>query len=404
MHSLNTNDFDLYDLLESIIIKYQIETLYKMKISFSFDPKVGKGFHGDNEKIEKIFDFIFRYFLGFSNNLKITLKVTLDANENISFQVINNSIGLNQIDEEKFYTLYHQVEFQLIENYIKQMNGHITLDNKLGSGALFDFSISLEKASNVQSDDFTIFVDKKVLVVSASDSWLEIIMHLLVTFGMDVSISKNTSHDLSIIKNKNIDYDLVLIDWNLSKEQSIDTYRLINSIFAIDFNKIVMFGSGVIENMSEDVEEACIEHYLQKPVDPKIFYELLHGLFTQDKPNTINTTVQEESSTTIISNKFDSITTFDTQYGLGLLMGDETIYLKMLYNVLQYKNIDFLALHEDELQVKLYSLDGLLVSIGAHDLSKKVFQIEEKMDKTLLNEFVSGFHELIDEIETKVID
>ena len=152
-----------------------------------------------------------------------------------------------------------------------------TTSGSFQKGSRFIFEIELEKYE--KKIPFTMFRGKKVLIVDDSNSWLEILDHLMHSFGLEVHLARSGKEAIGILKNNLKEFDLILIDWNMPELDGIKTCKIIEEELHINTNKIVLISAYSLEIVAEALNEAKIGRYIHKPVNPSILNDMLCEIF-----------------------------------------------------------------------------------------------------------------------------
>ena len=126
---------------------------------------------------------------------------------------------------------------------------------------------------------FTIFNNKKALVVDDCQSWLSILDHLMHSFGLDVDTVSSGEEAIELLKENKNKYDLIIVDWNMPKLNGIETCKIIDKELHIDSEKIILISAYTQESLMEGIKEAKISHYLHKPINPSYLNDMLNEIF-----------------------------------------------------------------------------------------------------------------------------
>jgi CheY-like chemotaxis protein len=187
------------------------------------------------------------------------------------------------------YLLVKQIQVQLkkyggtglglaiSKQLVEMMNGKIWIESQIGVGSKFIFEIELEQKDKELI--FTIFSNKKALVVDDCQSWLDILSNLINSFGLEVDTVNSGENAIELLKNNREKYDLIIVDWNMPGLDGIETCKIIDKDLHINSEKIILISAYSEDSLLEGIKEAKISHYLHKPINPSSLNDMLNEIF-----------------------------------------------------------------------------------------------------------------------------
>lgn len=231
----------------------------------------------------------------FTDSGEVGLTVTKAQKENfIRFEVKDTGIGLTPEQIKKLFTSFSQADSSTTKKYggtglglsiskelVELMSGNIWIESDIGKGSKFIFEIELEKHNKDESYSF--FDGKKVLIVDDCSSWLNVLNHLMTTFGFVTTTSKSGQEAIAIIKEKPNDYDLILIDWKMPGLDGIETCKIMREELNIDAKNIILVSAYLEDELVEGIKKTKIDNYLNKPVNPSELNDMLSEIFLGKK-------------------------------------------------------------------------------------------------------------------------
>jgi PAS domain S-box-containing protein len=285
-------NFDLFKTIENVtnLIEVKVETK-DIDLTVNYDPKLGKEFYGDSLRLNQILTNLLSNAIKFTDHGEVGLVVTKIGENRVRFEISDTGIGLTNEQIKNLFRSFTQADSTTTKKYggtglglaiskqlVEIMNGKIWCESKLGIGSKFIFEIDLEKKK--EESPFTMFNGKKALIVDDCQSWLDILEHLMNSFGINVTSVNSGTKAIEIFKNTNKDeYDLILVDWNMPELDGIETCKILEHELHIDSHKIILISSYAKESLQEGIKEAHIDYFLQKPINPSLLNDILSELF-----------------------------------------------------------------------------------------------------------------------------
>jgi CheY-like chemotaxis protein len=115
------------------------------------------------------------------------------------------------------------------------------------------------------------------LVVDDSQSWQNIIEHLLINFGFKTDTALSGKEAISKIREERKKFDAVILDWNMPELDGISTAKELKNI---DENiKIIMISAYKESDIENEAKKLDINFFLEKPINPSELNDMLSDLF-----------------------------------------------------------------------------------------------------------------------------
>lgn len=158
---------------------------------------------------------------------------------------------------------------------IDAMGGFIEVDSTAGLGTTFHITLDLEKACEQEED--MLLPDWNMLVVDDNESVCETVLGSLKNIGVNADYS--LSGEDAIVKaverhEKHDDYHVILIDWQLSGIDGIETARIIREKTGEDV-PILLMSAYDGSDIEQEAKEAGISGFISKPLfRSTLFYGL----------------------------------------------------------------------------------------------------------------------------------
>ncbi len=288
---IEKGNFDLFKVIESVVNLVELKIEEKsLDVTVAYEPQVGKEFYGDSLRINQILTNLLSNAVKFTHSGEVGLVVSKASENRVRFEIKDTGIGLSKMQIERLFSSFTQADSTTTKKYggtglglaiskelVELMNGKIWVESELGVGSRFIFEIELEKREKEKS--YTMFTGKKVLIVDDCQSWLDILDHLMHSFGLNVHTVHSGKEAIAELKDKKDQYDLLLIDWNMPELDGIETCKIIEKELNIDSKKIILVSAYSKESLIQGIKEAHIDHYLHKPVNPSELNDILSEVF-----------------------------------------------------------------------------------------------------------------------------
>ncbi len=160
---LSYNKFNIHDTINEISHIYKTSAINKgLKYIYEIDEDISKKLMGSNDNLVEILSNLLDNAIKFTDDGYIKLIVTLNKNKKnsqlITFSVEDSGIGISNIDLNKIYSAFTQLNnsknnkypgtglgLTIVKNLVEQMGGTIWVESTLGSGSIFNFSLTFEK-------------------------------------------------------------------------------------------------------------------------------------------------------------------------------------------------------------------------------------------------------------------
>ncbi|MFT5252019.1 MAG: signal transduction histidine kinase/CheY-like chemotaxis protein [Flavobacteriales bacterium] len=294
--------FNLKQLLQDIKNSL-IEVAVKNQNHFELiiDDSIPENLIGDPTKLSQIFMNLINNALKFTKNGSVIIRANLvsfqEENTLIAFEIEDTGIGIGPDKLETVFESFAQGSIEINRKYggtglgltiVKKLTtllgGQIKLKSILGKGSVFSFDLLFRVNENKQiikeshiEYDFSLLLDKKVLIVEDNKINQMITKRMLESKGIICEVIDNGEDSIKAVKEKH--YDLVLMDVHLpgingtiatQKIREFDTLIPIIALTAIslDENREMLLSFGM-----NDV--------ITKPFVPEEFYiGLLRNLTT----------------------------------------------------------------------------------------------------------------------------
>jgi CheY-like chemotaxis protein len=243
----------------------------------------------------------------FTESGEIGLYISKVSKDRVRFEVKDSGIGLSPMQQSKLFHSFSQADGSTTRKYggtglgltiskqlVELMGGNIWVESALGVGSSFIFEIELEQRDST-TKAFTLFSDKKVLIVDDNASWHDILENTLTMFDIKVEHAYDAYEAIKKAYECEGSFDLILMDWNMPQIDGIEATKMINQMCGGCSKRavcvrdlpptVVMLSSFRQESVVKLAKEVGIDIFLQKPVNPSLLNDILSGIFLGDVTN-----------------------------------------------------------------------------------------------------------------------
>jgi PAS domain S-box-containing protein len=241
-------------------------------------------------------------------------KVTLNINKtggfggdaDITFEVIDNGIGISEEQQERLFESFTQADASISQRYggtglglalsrriVEIMGGDIGVESRVGEGAKFYFTIItkiIKEGSRIgkkmTADEINTsmpgrhydFKDNTILIAEDIEINKEIISAILDETGISIDYAANGAMAVSLFRASPSKYDLILMGVNMPV---MDGYEATQVIRAIDSDKarnipIIAMTANVFKEDIEKCLEVGMNDHTGKPFEPDKLIEVIN--------------------------------------------------------------------------------------------------------------------------------
>ena len=289
---INKTDFDLFEVIDNSVNLIELKAHEKnLEIIVDYDVSIGKTFYGDGLRIGQILTNLCSNAVKFTASGEIAIAVKKLSEKRVRFEVKDTGIGLTPEQQKKLFQSFSQADGSTTRKYggtglglaiskqlVELMNGKIWVESVYGLGSKFIFEIELVEAQEANKE-FSMFQDRKVLIVDDNKTWRDILESILKSFALHVDTASSGQKALEILDKDQTKYDLIIMDWNMPGLDGIETSKVVKEKYHIEAPHIIMVSAFKQESVMKLAKESGIDTFIQKPVNPSVLNDTLSDLF-----------------------------------------------------------------------------------------------------------------------------
>lgn len=293
---IEESEFDINEKIDNIKKSLQeIAKLNNVKLSFNIDPTIPKLLIGDKTKLYQILVNLISNAIKFSENGNVTTNLKLISKTNqeivINFEVIDDGIGIPLEKQETIFEDFTQgspdinkkfggtgLGLTIVKKLLKHLGSDIQLVSEEKKGSTFSFKLSFKTDKNyaeLNGDlDFSVFKNKKFLIVEDNNITQVITQKLIEKHGATSTIASTGEEALELVKDNF--YDIILMDINLPDFNG--------DVVALEIRKtnshtpIIAFTAIHNEEYIKKISEIGMNDHITKPVNTRSFYQKIINL------------------------------------------------------------------------------------------------------------------------------
>ncbi len=270
-----------------------------LELKIDYDKKIPEILIGDPVRLHQIILNLVSNAVKFTNKGDINVSVRLMKDEQtsvmIEFSVEDTGIGIPQSKLNTIFENFQQASvgtsrlyggtglgLAIVKQLVEPQGGQIHVESKLGLGSKFMFTLSFQKAAvgtkleQVLPEAQEEIKDFKVLVVEDIPLNQLLMKTLLDDFGFERDIAENGK--IAIEKLKTNTYDVILMDLQMPEMNGFEATEYIRKTLGSDV-PIIALTADVTTADLEKCTAVGMNDYIAKPVDEKLLYQKIVGLF-----------------------------------------------------------------------------------------------------------------------------
>ena len=296
-------DFQLDEVLDSLSTLVTLKAQEKgLEVLFSLEKNVPYSLIGDPLRLGQVLTNLTNNAVKFTEKGEIIVSIRKLNTENekveLEFSVKDTGIGLTEKQIGKLFQSFSQADstttrkfggtglgLTISKKLVEMMDGSIWVESEPDKGSSFIFTAifgigkNQKKQRLILSDDLK---GKKVLIVDDNQMAREILESALKSFSLDVSMASSGSEGISMVEaaDKEQPYDLIIMDWQMPEMNGIRTSEIIKKHPKLKkIPKIIMLTAYGREEIIEQAEEAQLDGFMVKPMNPSILFETIGEVF-----------------------------------------------------------------------------------------------------------------------------
>ena len=303
--ALNIKEVNFLDLLSSVGQALALLAEDKnIEVHFDLAEGLPSLIKADPHRLYQLLMCLMTNAIKFTHEGDVVLKCervrTLENEYELSFQVIDSGIGINEEEQKAMFDFFSQAEMgtdrsfgglglglTISKNIVELMSGEISCLSEAGKGTTFTFNVlvgksELDETGHAFSQDIPML---KVLVVDDNKISLSVISQLISQLGWQVETAHGAAEAtrlLQVAYDADQGFDLALIDWNMPEKSGLDLVKDIRKQFSLNDMPILVMVTAYSRKMLSKLDNRDVEHllsaFLTKPVTRNMLLDLVRSM------------------------------------------------------------------------------------------------------------------------------
>lgn len=308
---LEETEFDLYELIESVISIFEMKTTEKkIAISYSIEPNVPQFLLGDSVRLNQILYNLIGNAVKFTEVGGVMLNIELVREDKDSYEiqmvVADTGIGMEEGFEQKIFDAFTQAEnsttrkfggtglgLAIVKNLVEIQGGTIHVVSKQKEGSTFTIHLPFKRvvktkslpadSSQMKSYDFAGYT---ILLVEDNPINQLVTKDLLEEVNANVKIASNGQIALDMLAAET--FDLILMDMQMPVLDGYQTMQVIRNDIKEEQIKnipIIALTANAVDSEITRCFNCGASEYLSKPFRPDNLYTKIKQLLAKNIQN-----------------------------------------------------------------------------------------------------------------------
>jgi len=306
------------ELLDFSLLLAELETAYcqrckskALTFNVTKDDNVPKKIWGDRKKLFVIINDLLDNAVKYTQagGIEVVIRaIPIRSISGNSYEIMNTvlvsvrdtGIGIALADRPKIFKAFSQLDgafnrkqgglglgLAMCHEYIKLMNGTLTLLSNVGNGSRFDFMVDLKVVPNLATSTTAVvktaepltvtksanatILGANILIVEDNPTNQLVLNGILKKLGHQTSIAENGIQALEILANA--EFDLILMDCQMPEMDGFEATRTIRSGSRLKDIPIIAVTANVMEGDEQRCLDAGMNDYMKKPIKKELLME-----------------------------------------------------------------------------------------------------------------------------------
>jgi two-component system, sensor histidine kinase and response regulator len=313
---MESTDFNLDQVFNNVSTLIALKAQEKgLEFLIQCAPDIPRNLIGDPLRLGQILINLSNNAVKFTETGEIVIqtKIVSDNPENLclQFSVQDTGIGLTKEQIGKLFQSFSQADASTTRKFggtglgltiskrlVEMMNGQICVESVPGEGSSFIFTAEFRKQALREESPGFLAKDLKglkVLVTDDNETSRQIFEEILISFGFEVELAFTGGKAIDAITTTKKPFDLIIMDWKMPGMSGIETsIQIKNQLNLPVVPKIIMCTSYGREEIMNKANEAGLEGFLVKPVNPSILLDTILHVFGKSESNRVFSNITEE--------------------------------------------------------------------------------------------------------------
>ncbi len=296
--AIDSNPFDLFDLLESVQEMVQVRVqdkglVFLVEHATPLPPLV----EGDAHRLKQVLLNLLGNAVKYTDTGCIQLRVGRGDGDRVCFQIFDTGLGIRAEDQPRLFHAFYQTRegiakgegtglgLTISAEYTKLMGGQLEVRSVSGQGSVFTLTLPLpECISTTVTENQTCMVTRlvpehegiKVLVADDKPDNLELVTLLLTTVGFAVRTANNGKEAVEIFTQWQPRF--IWMDMRMPVMDGYEATRQIRQLPDGDQVRIAALTAGVFEEDRKEILLAGCDAMVKKPLEEEQLFAVMAEL------------------------------------------------------------------------------------------------------------------------------
>ncbi|NIS60490.1 MAG: PAS domain S-box protein, partial [Proteobacteria bacterium] len=316
---MESTDFNLDDVLNNVANLTTVKAQEKedLEVLFSTAQDVPRFLVGDALRLGQVLVNLADNAVKFTESGEMVVSTEQIKRKKdqvtLKFSVSDTGIGLTNEQMENLFQAFTQADTSTTRKYggtglgltiskrlVDMMGGEIWVESELGQGSTFSFTAHFGLGQEKPKKRFRPSPDlrgMKVLLVEDNATARQILKDMLESFSFEVTLAVSGEEGLAELEAASEDtpFELVIMDWKMPGIDGIEASRRIKKHPRLSKipTIIMVTAHGRVEVMQK-AEQAGLEGFLHKPVNPSVLFDTIMQALGEGVPKRPPTTEEED--------------------------------------------------------------------------------------------------------------
>ncbi|MFG1497833.1 response regulator [Saccharospirillum sp. HFRX-1] len=242
--SINLESFDVERLFNNTVKLFD-SAFYKKQVELLVwvDPRIPRRLKGDPHRLNQVLNNLVGNALKFTRQGEVVLSVTLASKNEMSahliYSVKDTGIGIAAEKQQSIFDYFNQADndttrefggsglgLSICRTLVQLMDGSIGVSSTENNGSEFYFELDHEIVEENIAKPPRL---KRILIVDSSSAARNMTKAYLDSWSITTDTAGSLEAGLAAINNPDIQYDAILLDWQLNDDSGLDLINAVRS-------------------------------------------------------------------------------------------------------------------------------------------------------------------------------
>ncbi|MDR3336800.1 MAG: response regulator [Treponema sp.] len=305
---LSLDDFNFEKMLRKVVnvINFRVEEKQQI-FNVRIDRRIPRTLYGDDQRLAQVITNLLSNAVKFTPDMgTITLDASLEDHHEegicvLRISVTDSGIGLSEEQKNRLFKSFEQAETGTARKYggtglglaiskriVEMMGGTIRVESEPGKGAVFIFTVKLQKGNALGESLLSPGVNwanLRALVVDDSRDILDYFREIADQLGFSCTVAECGEEALAVIKEQGL-FDIYFVDWKMPGMNGIELSHTIRELTGDvarnpagskpSKSVVIMISAAEWSNIEEEAKEAGVDRFLAKPLFPSVIADVVN--------------------------------------------------------------------------------------------------------------------------------